>query len=116
MRVLLFTASLWLPFVAIAQDAGQTALNTIDAASKDVCSCLEAPYQVMRESMVEVRAAQLDGDLSQIQQVQNKLLNIVQSAESCIASLTAKYPTIDKSSVLQERVLAQVEGQCPSPI
>ena len=101
-----------LPMLAMAQSP----LDTVNAASKDVCSCLEWPYQAMRESMVEVREAQINGDFSQIQNVQNQLLSIIQSAESCVASLTTKYPSIDQSTVLQEKLLEKVESICPSPI
>lgn len=111
--VLSVVASLLLwPAWALAQDP----LDTVNAASKDVCSCLKWPYQAMRESMSEVRDAQIKGNFSQIQSVQNRLLTIIQSAESCISSLTAKYPAIDQSTVLQEKVLEKVEGQCPSPL
>lgn len=107
-----FHLLLWLPAFAMAE----TPLETVNAASRDVCNCLQLPYEVMQESMSDVRQAQINGDFSQIQVVQNKLLGIIQNTENCISSLTAKYPIIDQSSILQAKVIEKVDRQCPSPL
>jgi len=64
------------PLMVMAQAPESSPLATVNAASKDVCACLEWPYQAMRDSMGEVREAQVNGNFSQIQSVQNKLLTI----------------------------------------
>jgi len=111
---LMISFLLILPKIVMAQD--NSALTTVNAVTKNVCSCLEWPYEAMSDATTEVRQAQINGNFSQIQSVQNKLLTIIESAQSCIAAVVDKYPTVDQSFVLQEKVLDKLESQCPSPI
>jgi|GEM_PF-4407319 len=113
-KALLIKLLLILPSIASAQE--NSALTTVNAVTDNICRCLEWPYTAMSDATEDVRQAQINGNFSKIQAVQNSLLSITQSAESCIIAVMDKYPSIDQSLVLQEKVLEKLEGQCPSPM
>lgn len=87
----------------------------IDAAAKDACKCLEAPYELTEKILGELSAAQASGDYSLLLEKQTEIDKIAEDSNQCFIGLQSKYPDIDKSTELQQQVMKVVEQKCPSP-
>ncbi|VAW95909.1 hypothetical protein MNBD_GAMMA21-1579 [hydrothermal vent metagenome] len=87
----------------------------LDAASSDACKCLEKPYKAAEENIKQIKQAQASGDMSNIAETQGELMGMLNASTKCFASLSKKYPKIDKNKELQNKVMMMVEEKCPNP-
>lgn len=87
----------------------------LDAAAKDVCKCMDEPNKRAAQAIEMIRQAQASGDMSQITIAQGDMMGVMTAATRCFEALPAKYPEIDKSDELKNRVMELAEQQCPNP-
>jgi len=88
----------------------------VNAAANDACQCLEEPYRQMTNTIEIIKQAQVSGDMSQLTSSQEEMMAAANAATPCFEALSKKYPEIDKSDVLKDKVMAIAEKQCPRPI
>ena len=89
-------------------------VNT-DAAAKDVCKCLEAPYREAEKAMKLVEQAQASGDMSQLMALQGEMMGVVSATTRCFEDLSKKYTVIDNDPKLQADVMDKADKLCPNP-
>ena len=87
----------------------------IDAAAKDACKCLEAPYGEVEKAMKFVEEAQASGDMSKLMALQGDMMAVMNSTSKCFEGLSKKYTKIDKDPDLQAKVMEKVDKLCPNP-
>lgn len=87
----------------------------IQAAANDVCKCLEEPNKVAARVIKKLKQAQASGNSKQMMTYQGEMMGVMTVATKCFEQLPAKYPEIDKSKPLQDKVMALTEKQCPNP-
>ena len=104
--------SLVLPLVLHASLA--TADN-LQAAANDICECFKQPYALVEKSLADLQAAQASGDYARLAQAQGEMMGVMNATASCFEAMPAKYPKINQSKELQDKVMAMVDEQCPNP-
>jgi hypothetical protein len=87
----------------------------LQAAADDVCSCLEAPYNVVQRALDDLQKAQASGDYSKMTQAQGEMMGVMSASSKCFAELPAKYPEIEQNDELKSKVMALADKQCPNP-
>lgn len=87
----------------------------LHAAANDVCSCLEAPYQLAEQAISELQQAHSSGDYSNLMLAQGDMMDVMNAANQCFEQLPTKYPDIAQSDQLKAQVMAIAEQQCPNP-
>lgn len=87
----------------------------LDQASNDVCKCLEAPHNQAKKAMELLHQAQASGDMSQLMSAQGEMMGVLSESNRCFEGLAKKYPEIDRSNELQNKVMAMAEQKCPNP-
>lgn len=93
-----------------------TALSVdLQATVDDVCECHKEPYKLVEQALAQLQAAQASGDYSTLIKAQGEMMGAIDAGLNCFESLPEKYPEIDASRELQNRVMAMTEQQCPNP-
>ena len=91
-KSIFFAVTLSTSLPVIAQD--------LDAATKDVCKCLEQPYAMLEEVLSEISTAQAQGDYDALLAKQGEMTEAVNSSTACFDGLPAKYPKINADPAL----------------
>ncbi len=89
--------------------------TNLTEAANDVCKCLEAPQNQARKAMELINKAQASGNMSQLMAAQGEMMGVIGESSRCFEALSKKYPDIDKSEELQNKVMSMAEKQCPNP-
>lgn len=103
-------AFLVFPFCGLAWAAPD-----LNIASDDVCKCLEEPYQQASQAMQNISSAQASGDHSSLIAAQGEMMGVLSASGRCFDVLARKYPEIDKSTELQQKVMSLADKKCPNP-
>ncbi|HBA35464.1 MAG TPA: hypothetical protein DCZ12_15160 [Gammaproteobacteria bacterium] len=106
--------SVWVAGMLLFLQATAQAAD-LSAAATDVCQCLEAPYKKVSEALQRLSEAQASGNMADQATAQGEMMAVMGAAERCFNALPAKYPEIDKSKALQDKVMKMVDQQCPNP-
>ncbi len=91
------------------------AASDLNQAAGDVCRCLEAPYDQARKAMALLNNARASGDMSRLASAQGDMMAVINASTLCFRGLSKKYPDIDSSDELKEKVMAIADRQCPNP-
>ncbi len=87
----------------------------LEEATNDVCKCLEEPHNKAREAIDIIKNAHTSGDMSQLIAAQGNMKGVISVSTRCFEGLQKKYPEINKSDELKNRVMDMAEKQCPNP-
>lgn len=87
----------------------------LQAATDEVCKCLEEPYKIAKQSLEKINQAKTSGDFSELMAAQGNMMAVIDASAKCFDALPGKYPQIDKSEELQNKVMQMAEKQCPNP-
>ena len=99
----------------LALHASVSVAADLDAAADDICECFKQPYALIEQSIADVQAAQASGDYSKLAQAQGEMMGVMNATASCFEGLPARYPEIDKSNELKNKVMEIVDERCPNP-
>lgn len=91
------------------------AADDIDAAARDVCRCLEVPYQDVEQAIRAILDAQTSGDRSRVAGAQERMMRSIAESSQCFEQLTRKYPAVDASDDLKRQVMQAADQLCPNP-
>ena len=87
----------------------------LNEAAGDVCECLKEPYKQAQKAMELISAAQASGDMSGLVAAQGEMMGVINASNLCFQALPEKYPEINKSKELQNKVMGIVDKNCPNP-
>lgn len=92
------------------------ATSDMNAATKDVCKCLEAPYAKAKEALAMIQQAQATGDVSELMAAQGEMMSVINTSTRCFEHLSKKYQDIANDEKLKKEIMAKAEKQCPNPV
>ena len=87
----------------------------LQAATDDVCNCMAEPNRVAQQALELIRHAQASGDTSRLMAAQGEMMGVMTAASRCFEQLPGKYPEINRSDELKNRVMDMANQQCPNP-
>lgn len=88
----------------------------LQQAAKDVCKCLEAPYEQAEKALKLLKQAQATGNTAELMSAQGEMMGTISASTNCFNNLEKKYQIISQSEKLQKEVMALTEKLCPNPI
>ena len=88
----------------------------LDEAGKDVCKCLEGLQNQAMKMMQLADKGRKSGDMSGLMSAEDEMKAVIDESLQCFAKLPRKYPKIDKSDELKNKVMAMAATQCPDPV
>ena len=97
--------------LAVATQAG----SNLDQAASDACECMKEPYAKMEEAKVMVMQAMASGDYTKMTAMEGEFAGLQDRVEACFNGLRKKYPDIDQSQALKDKVTAKMQEKCPAP-
>ncbi len=89
--------------------------DNIQDAVDDICNCYKEPYALVDKSVAAIQQAQASGDYAKMAELQGEMMGIMNAASNCFETLPTKYPNIDASKELQDKVMSKANEQCPNP-
>ncbi len=87
----------------------------LQAAADDICECFKEPYALVEQALADLQAAQASGDYMKLAEAQGEMMGVMSATASCFEALPARYPEINQSEELKDKVMALVDQQCPNP-
>lgn len=102
-------------FLAAGLWFGPASAADIDAAARDACSCLEAPYAKLEALRPQIQAAMQARDASALTTLQPEMMGSMQGVQGCFNKLEKKYPEIAKDKALQDEATKKMNAICPRP-
>ncbi len=95
-----------LAFVALTLLPGMvSAAPDLHDAAKDACKCLKEPYDQVKRAIESTNKAKTSGDM----------MKAINASNRCLEALVERYPEIDRSDELKDKVMDLMEELCPNP-